>query len=444
MRILLVGSGGREHALAWKIAQSPLVRSLDVEPGNGGTEGLKLAAGGAVQNMDGGPATMDEIVLIASLGAKFWTGEVRRMTDLVVVGPEGPLADGIADQLRARGIPTFGPSRAAAQLEASKAFAKDFMQRHNIPTAEYGAFSDARAAKAFLDRFQAPYVIKADGLAAGKGVVIAASRAEAEAEIDAMLGGRFGAASRRVVIEEHMTGEEASFFALTDGTTVLPLAAAQDHKRAYDGDQGPNTGGMGAYSPTPALSDAQATEVMTRIVRPTIAGMTAEGAPFQGVLFVGLMMTAEGPKVVEYNVRFGDPECQILMMRMKSDIVPYLHAAATGTLASRPPIEWDPRPAVTVVMAAKGYPGEVQKGSVIRGVERANALPGVTVFVAGAEREGGQLVATGGRVLNVTAVGDTVAEATARAYAGVDAIDWPGGFCRRDIAQRALTGGDAS
>jgi len=428
MNILLVGSGGREHALAWKIAQSPRVAALHVAPGNAGTGGLALAGGGHADNV---PLEVHDIGGLAAFAG-------AEAIDLVVVGPEAPLAEGLADRLRADGIATFGPSAAAARLESSKAFSKEFMARCAIPTAQFGAFSDPTQAKAFLDRFAPPYVIKADGLAAGKGVAIAQTRADAEAEIDDMLGGRFGDSSRTVVIEEFMAGEEASFFALLDGETAIPLAAAQDHKRAYDGDRGPNTGGMGAYSPTPALTDAQAGEVMARIVEPTAAGMAAEGAPYRGVLYVGLMMTDEGPKVVEYNVRFGDPECQILMRRMASDVVPYLLASATGGLAALPPVAWDPRPAVTVVMAARGYPGVVETGSIIRNVDKAQALDGVEVFIAGAAREDGKLIATGGRVLNVTAVGDTLEDAVARAYAGVDAIEWPDGFFRLDIAHRAL------
>jgi phosphoribosylamine--glycine ligase len=432
MRILLVGAGGREHALVWKMAQSPRLgareSALFVAPGNAGTDNIRLASGSQAQNV---------LVAAHDVGGLVAFAEQERV-DLVVVGPEGPLAAGLADRLRDAGVATFGPSRAAARLESSKSFAKDFMRRHSIPTAQYGVFEDAGEAKAFLDRFSAPYVIKADGLASGKGVAIPETRAEAEAEIDAMLGGRFGDASRTLVVEEFMTGEEASFFALVDGETAIPLAAAQDHKRAHDGDTGPNTGGMGAYSPTPALNEAQAAFVMERVVRPTVEGLAAEGAPYRGVLYVGLMMTPEGPKVVEYNVRFGDPECQILMMRMKSDVVPYLEAAATGGLAALGPIQWDDRPAVTVVMAAAGYPGTPETGATIRGIEAADALPGVKVFVAGARREGGALIADGGRVLNVTAIGDTLVQAAARAYAGVDAIDWPESFHRRDIAHRAL------
>ena len=427
MKLLLVGSGGREHALAWKIAQSPQVDRLLVAPGNAGTEGIPMAAGGAVANLALAADDVDGIVAFAADAA----------VDLVVIGPEAPLAAGLADALRAKGVATFGPDRAAAQLEASKAFSKEFMRANGVPTAAYGVFDDAAEAKAFLDRFEAPYVIKADGLAAGKGVVIAKTRAKAEATIDAMLDGKHGDASATIVIEEFMAGEEASFFALLDGETAIPLVGAQDHKRAYDGDDGPNTGGMGAYSPTPALTPAIVEDVMARVVRPTAEGLARDGAPYKGVLYVGLMMTDEGAKVVEYNVRFGDPECQVIMMRMKSDLVPYLLACAKGALADAPPIDWDPRPAVTVVMAAKGYPDAYEKGSVIAGLDAANAQPGVVVFHAGTAMKDGAVTANGGRVLNVTAIGDTVEDAVARAYAGVDAIDWPEGFHRRDIAHRA-------
>jgi phosphoribosylamine--glycine ligase len=427
MKILLVGSGGREHALAWKIAQSPRVTHLFVAPGNAGTAATPLAGGDEAINIAIAADDVDGLVTFA----------VDAAIDLVVVGPEAPLAAGLADQLRAKGIATFGPDAAAARLESSKAFSKEFMRSHDVPTAGYGVFDNQREAKRSLTGFEPPYVIKADGLAAGKGVVIAQTREDAEAAIDEMLLGRFGDASSTIVIEEFMTGEEASFFALVDGETAIPFAAAQDHKRAYDGDMGPNTGGMGAYSPTPALTAEQAEEVMATSVRPTVEGMAQRGAPYRGVLFVGLMMTEDGPKVVEYNVRFGDPECQVLMVRMKSDIVPYLDAAAKGALADAPPIAWDPAFALTVVMAAKGYPGAVEKGSRIDGIEAANALPGVTVFHAGTTLKDGAVTANGGRVLNVTASGATIDEAIARAYAGVDAIDWPEGFCRRDIAFRA-------
>jgi len=312
------------------------------------------------------------------------------------------------------------------------------MRDNAIPTADYGVFDDAGEAKAFLDRFEAPFVIKADGLAAGKGVVIAPTRAEAEDAIDAMLGGRFGAASKTVVIEEHMTGTEASFFALIDGRAAIPFGSAQDHKRAHDGDTGPNTGGMGAFSPSPLIGDAETADIMARIVQPTVDGLAQDGSPYRGVLYVGLMLTNEGPKVVEYNVRFGDPECQILMLRLMSDLVPLLDACAKGDLADADTVTWDPRPAVTVVMAAKGYPGSYEKDTPIAGVDAANALDDVTVFQAGtALGPDRSLRAIGGRVLNVSAIGATCDAAADLAYAGVAAIDWPGGFFRRDIARRA-------
>jgi phosphoribosylamine--glycine ligase len=357
---------------------------------------------------------------------------------LVIVGPEGPLVAGLADRLRAIDIPVFGPSARAAILEGSKGFSKDFMAKYGIPTAAYGRFAEPGKAKAFLDRFSPPYVLKADGLAAGKGVVIAETRGEAEAEIDAMLSGKFGAASASVVIEEFMAGEEASFFALCDGEIAVPLAGAQDHKRVGEGDTGPNTGGMGAYSPAPILDLAMQQRVMDEIVTPTVRGMAAEGRPYRGVLFVGLMIDAKGPRVVEYNCRFGDPECQVIMTRLKDDPLPQLLACATGGLAGCRRLERFSDPAVTVVMAAAGYPGEPRKGGVIRGLEAAGKVPGVTVFHAGTARKGEDIVANGGRVLNVTATGPSLADAVRRAYQAVDLIDWPDGFCRRDIAWRAL------
>ncbi len=430
MKILLVGSGGREHALAWKIAQSPDVTELIVAPGNAGTTTVALAAGGDAANAD---VAADDVEGLAGLAKEAGV-------DLVVIGPEAPLALGLSDRLRAEGIPAFGPSAAAAKLETSKAFAKEFMRENAIPTAEYGVFSDPHEAKVFLDRLDGPpYVIKADGLAAGKGVVIAETREAAEAEIDAMLSGRFGTASRTVVVEEFMSGVEASVFALTDGEAVRVMAAAQDHKRAFDHDAGPNTGGMGAYSPTPAIADADLAAVTDAVVAPTIAGMAKDGAPYRGVLYVGLMMTPAGPKVVEYNVRFGDPECQVLMARLQSDLVPYLLACAKGGLGDLPEMAFSPAPAVAVVLATRGYPEAYPKGSTIRGTDAAGAVDGVTVFHAGTARNAaGDLVAAGGRVLNVTAIGDTLEVAVARAYTAVDRIDWPEGFHRTDIAWRAL------
>jgi len=422
MKVLVVGSGGREHALVWKIAQSPSVTSVLAAPGSAAISKLAACHEISVSDLDG---------LVALARAE--------SVDLVVVGPENPLCDGLADRLRAAGIATFGPSALAARLETSKAFAKDFYARHDVPSARYGTFSDAAEAKAFLDRFEPPYVLKADGLAAGKGVVILDDRPAAEAEIDAFLSGKFGAASSTLVIEEFMAGEEVSIFALCDGKDVLYCGAAQDHKRVGEGDSGPNTGGMGAYSPAPIATPALIETAMKTIIEPVANGLAAEGAPFQGVLFAGIMVTADGPKVVEFNIRFGDPECQVLMMRIADDLLPYLQAAATGGLAAMAPLSWTPEPAITVVMAANGYPDSYEKGSVINGVDEANRMEGVVVFEAGTARNAaGERIAAGGRVLNVTANGDTLHYAVDRAYAAVDQIDWPGGFCRRDIAWRAL------
>jgi phosphoribosylamine--glycine ligase len=422
MNILVVGSGGREHALAWKIKQSPLLTRLVSAPGNPG---------------------MAELGEVRPVGATDVAGQVALAkevaADLVVIGPDAAIEAGLADALAAAGIPAFGATASAGRLESSKAFTKDFCARHGLPTAAYGVFEDAAKAKAFLDGFSAPYVIKADGLALGKGVVIAESRDEAEAAIDDMLGGKFGAAGAQVVVEEFMAGEEVSLFALSDGKTSLFCGAAQDHKRAYDGDVGPNTGGMGTYSPPPVLTPALQAQATRELIEPTVAGMAAEGAPYAGVLYAGLMLTEAGPKLVEYNARFGDPECQVLMLRMKSDLVPYLLACATRTLAEQPPIEWRDEAAVCVVLAADGYPESPVKGSHIHGAD-SDLGEGVTVFHAGTSRDAdGALRAAGGRVLNVCALGSTIREARDRAYAAVDAIDWPGGFHRRDIAWRALS-----
>jgi phosphoribosylamine--glycine ligase len=422
MKVLIIGSGGREHALAWKIAQSPLLTELHAAPGSAAMGEHASCHDIAVSDLDGLVDLARELSI-----------------ELVVVGPENPLCDGLADRLRRLGIAVFGPSKLAARLETSKAFAKDFYARHNVPSARYGTFSDAAEAKAFLDQFQPPYVLKADGLAAGKGVVILDDRAEAEAEIDAFLSGKFGDASKTLVIEEFMAGEEVSIFALCDGKSVLYCGAAQDHKRVGEGDTGLNTGGMGAYSPAPVASQALIDEAMKTIIEPVARGQAAEGHPFQGVLFAGLMVTKDGPKVVEFNIRFGDPECQVLMMRIESDLLPYLAAVANGTLSDMEPIRWSSEPAITVVMAAKGYPGDYKKGSVIKGVTEANRMEGVHVFEAGTARNAkGERIANGGRVLNVTASGETLHYAVDRAYAAVDKINWPEGFCRRDIAWRAL------
>jgi phosphoribosylamine--glycine ligase len=421
MNVLLIGSGGREHALAWKIAQSPLLTRLTAAPGNPGIAALCETRAVSVTDVEGLVALAQEIV-----------------ADLVVVGPEAALEVGIADRLAAVGIACFGPTQAAARLETSKAFSKAFADRHGLPTAAHLAFEDDDNAKSSLDKFLPPYVIKADGLAAGKGVVIAKDRAEAEDAIDHMLGGRFGAAGARVVIEEFMAGEEASLFALSDGETAILFGGAQDHKRAYDGDEGPNTGGMGAYAPAPILTDAVTQAARTSMIEPTVRGMAAEGAPYRGVLYAGLMIEDGAPRLVEYNARFGDPECQVLMLRLKSDVLPYLHAAATGGLSTLPAPEWRDEAVICVVLAANGYPEAPEKGSVIRGAE-ADFGEDVAVFHAGtARREDGALIASGGRVLNVCARGATLEDARAKAYAAIAGIDWPEGFHRTDIGWRAL------
>jgi phosphoribosylamine--glycine ligase len=425
MKILIVGGGGREHALAWKLRNSKRVDEVVCAPGNPGIAEVARCE----------PVSIDDIEGLVALGK-------REKPHLVIVGPEAPLVAGLADRLRALDIPVFGPSARAAMLEGSKGFSKDFMARYNIPTARFRRFdaSQAAEAKAYIDTFDGPpYVIKADGLAAGKGVVIPTSRAEAEAEIDAMLSGRFGAASTSLVIEEFMAGEEASFFALCDGETAIPLAGAQDHKRVGDGDTGPNTGGMGAYSPAPILDDAMQARVMEEIVLPTVKGMKKDGRPYKGVLFVGLMIDKGEPRVVEYNVRFGDPECQAIMVRLRDDPLPQFIACAVGELAGAQRLQRFSDPSVTVVLAAKGYPGEPAKGGAIRNLREAGKVPGVQIFHAGTAMKDDQLVANGGRVLAVTATGANVAEAQARAYEAVDRIDWPDGFCRRDIAWRALS-----
>jgi phosphoribosylamine--glycine ligase len=419
MNVLLIGSGGREHALAWKLAQSPLLTKLYAAPGNPG-----IAQEAECVALD----VADHAAVVAFSREK--------AIDLVVVGPEAPLVAGLADALRAAGIKVFGPSAAAARLEGSKGFTKDLCARYGIPTGAYGRFADATEAKAYARRMGAPLVVKADGLAAGKGVTVAMDLDEALEAIDACFDGAFGAAGAEVVVEEYLEGEEASFFCLCDGATALPFGSAQDHKRVGDGDTGPNTGGMGAYSPAPVLDAAMEARVMREIVDPTLHGMAQMGCPFSGVLFVGLMIGADGPKLIEFNVRFGDPECQVLMMRLKDDLLVLLEAAADGQLG-HVSARWREEAALTVVMAAKGYPGTPQAGTPIRGIEAAEAA-GAKVFHAGTKRADGELVAAGGRVLDVTATGRTVGEAQARAYAAVDRIDWPGGFCRRDIGWRAV------
>lgn len=420
MNVLLIGSGGREHALAWAISGSALLNKLYCAPGNAG-----IAALAECVELDGS----DHAAVVAFCGAKD--------VSFVVIGPEAPLVSGLADALAAAHIKHFGPSKAAAQLEGSKGFTKDLCAEFRIPTAAYARFSDAAAARAYVLRQPLPVVVKADGLAAGKGVVIAHSRDDAVAAIDSCFSGAFGAAGGEVVIEEFLRGEEASFFALVDGLHAMPLVAAQDHKRVGDGDTGPNTGGMGAYSPAPVVTPEIERRVMAEIIEPTVAAMAARGMPFKGVLFAGLMIGPEGPKLIEYNVRFGDPETQVLMMRLKSDLLTALIATAEGVLKDFD-LRWYADAALTVVLAANGYPGMPEKGTEIRGLEAAAAVEGVEIFHAGTRRDGHRLVANGGRVLNVTARGATVAEAQERAYAAIGKIDWPGGFFRRDIGWRAI------
>jgi phosphoribosylamine--glycine ligase len=420
MNILLLGSGGREHALAWKIAASPLVTKLWCAPGNAG-----IAREAECVALD----ITDHAAVIAFCKAS--------KVDFVVVGPDAPIAAGIVDDLNAAGFKAFGPTKAAGQLESSKNFTKALCRANHIPTAAYEHFADADQAKAYIRKQGAPIVIKADGLAAGKGVVVAMTEAEALAAIDMMFGGGFGDAGAEVVIEEFMQGEEASFFALCDGEHALPLATAQDHKRAFDGDKGPNTGGMGAYSPAPVMTEAMCAGVMDEMIYPTLRALSAMGSPYKGVLFAGIMVTAQGPKLIEYNARFGDPECQVLMLRMMSDILPALIACADGQLKNFS-LRWYDEVALTVIMATKGYPGDYGKGSVIEGLEDAAKVEGVEIFHAGTKADGGRIVANGGRVLNVCAVGKTVTEAQQRAYQAVDRIQWPEGFCRRDIGWQAV------
>jgi phosphoribosylamine--glycine ligase len=418
MNILLIGSGGREHALAWAISSSPMCDRLFVAPGNPGI-------GQIARNVD--LSVSDHAAVIAFCRAE--------TIGLVVVGPEAPLVAGLADDLAAAGIKCFGPKKVPAQLEGSKGFTKDICAKYDIPTAAYGRFRDKQAALAYLDAHDAPIVIKADGLAAGKGVTVAMDMATAREAVEDIFSGKFGGAE--CVIEEFLEGEEASFFVLTDGKNALPLATAQDHKRVGDGDTGPNTGGMGAYSPAPCMSPALCEEALETIVKPTIRALQDMGHPYVGVLYAGLILTEDGPKLIEYNCRFGDPEAQVLMMRLKDDLVTLLLACCDGTL-DKVSARWLDDVALTVVMCAKGYPGDVVKGTDIRGLDRAAALEGVEIFHAGTSAKDGRIMANGGRVLNVTARGATVREARERAYAAVDRIDWPEGFCRRDIAWRAL------
>lgn len=419
MKVLLIGSGGREHSLAWALAKSPKLTKLYAAPGNAG-----IAALAELSDLD--VSNHDAVITFCQ----------EKQIEFVVVGPEAPLVAGLVDDLNAAGIKAFGPAKAPAQLEGSKAFTKAVCDEADIPTAGYGRFDNEAGALAYVREKGAPIVIKADGLAAGKGVVVAMTQEEAEAAVTACFEGTFGAAGSEVVIEEFLEGEEASFFVLSDGTNALPLATAQDHKRAYDGDEGPNTGGMGAYSPAPVLTDDLIADVMKRIIEPTIATLAKRGTPFKGVLYAGLMITADGPKLIEYNTRFGDPECQVLMMRLKSDLLEMMLASADGTLDQQT-AEWRDDVALTVVMAAKGYPGSYEKGTEINGIDHADAAA-VKVFHAGTKSDGGKVLANGGRVLNVTALGSSVKDAQQAAYEAVQKIDWPEGFCRTDIGWRAV------
>jgi phosphoribosylamine---glycine ligase len=420
MHILLLGSGGREHALAWKIAASPLVTKLWCAPGNAG---IAQEAECVALDITDHAAVIDFCK--------------QNAVEFVVVGPDAPIAAGVVDDLNAAGFKAFGPTQAAGRLESSKSFTKALCRDNNIPTAKYQHFTDAEAAKAYIRVEGAPIVVKADGLAAGKGVVVAMTEQEALDAVDMMFGGGFGGAGAEVVIEEFMQGEEASFFALCDGEHALPLATAQDHKRAFDGDKGPNTGGMGAYSPAPVMTESISARVMDEMIMPTLRAMKAMGAPYRGVLFAGVMVTKDGPRLVEYNARFGDPECQVLMLRMMSDLVPALIASADGQLKNFD-LRWYDDVALTVIMATKGYPGDYGKGSVIRGLDDAAKIEGVEIFHAGTMAKDGQILANGGRVLNVCASGKSVLEAQQRAYAAVDRIEWPEGFCRRDIGWQAV------
>ncbi|HEY0855207.1 MAG TPA: phosphoribosylamine--glycine ligase [Devosia sp.] len=419
MRVMVIGSGGREHALAWAISRSPRVEKLFVAPGNGGTELI-------AENAE---------IDITNHGAVLAFARANRV-DFVVIGPDAPAVAGLGDDVRAAGFLCFGPSKAAAQLEGSKAFTKQICDEAGIPTAAYGRFDTEAEALAYVHEQGAPIVIKADGLAAGKGVTVAMTMQDAADAVRDCFSGAFGASGSSVVIEEFLTGEEASVFALCDGENIVMLASAQDHKRVWDGDRGPNTGGMGAYSPAPVMTDAMMERTRAEIIEPTVRRMRERGTPFTGVLYAGIMVTDTGPKLIEYNVRFGDPECQVLMMRLKTDIVDLLEATARGDLKGVTP-RWRDEVALTVVLATKGYPVSAVKGSVIKGADGQDSDT-LRVFHAGTARNGRHLVANGGRVLNITALGSSVAEAQARAYAAVDRVDWPEGFCRRDIGWRAI------
>ena len=420
MNVLLIGSGGREHALAWALAKSPKTERLFCAPGNGGIEAVATCVDLAVS---------DHPAVIAFCN--------ENAIGLVVIGPEAPLVDGLVDSLQDAGILAFGPSKAAAALEGSKGFTKDLCHDYAIPTAGYARCSTLKDALAELETRPVPVVIKADGLAAGKGVVIAETMGEAQAAIKDCFDGAFGGAGAEVVIEDFLVGEEASFFVLVDGKSVLPLATAQDHKRVGDGDVGPNTGGMGAYSPAPVMTPDLIQRTLDEIIEPTVRGMAERGTPYQGVLYAGLMITGKGPELIEYNVRFGDPECQVLMARLQSDLLELLSATASGTL-NTVSADWDDAPALCVVMAAHGYPGTPKKGTEIEGLDAASETDGVIIFHAGTKRDGDRTIVNGGRVLGVTATGETVKDAQARAYQAIAKLDWPDGFCRSDIGWRAV------
>jgi len=422
MRVLVVGQGGREHALCWKLVNSPSVTRVFCAPGNTGTA---LEA----DNIEISATDIPGLIRFAK----------QERIDLAVVGPEAPLVIGAVDAFQAEKIPAFGPSKLAAELEGSKVFAKELMRLAAVPTAEAKAFTDAAAAEAYVaERESTPLVVKADGLAQGKGVTVCSDKAQALEAVQRIMRAReFGDAGKRVIIEERLDGEEASILAITDGNTIIPLETAQDHKAAYDDDQGPNTGGMGAYSPAPLVTPALMDQIIGQILVPTVHTMNRQKRPFRGILYAGLMMTHQGPKVLEFNVRFGDPEAQPLLMRLKTDAGILLHAAATGKLGELPPLEWDPRPAVCVVMASAGYPGDYAKGATIRGLEDAAKLPDVKVFHAGTARRGNDVVANGGRVLGVTALGDNIGDAKLRAYQAVKQIRWDGAWCRKDISDKA-------
>jgi len=421
MKVLVVGSGGREHALCWAISKSPKCNKLYAAPGNAGIADVAECVKIKAEDVDG--------------IFKFAKSE---KIDFVVVGPEAPLVDGLVDKLEKAGIKAFGPSKKAAQLEGSKAFMKDLLGKYNIPTADYGVFDEPDAAKEYIMKMDGPVVVKADGLAAGKGVIVCHNKNEAYAAIDhIMIERAFGDAGDEVLVEEFMPGEEVSFFALVDGTTTVAMGSAQDHKAVHEGDTGPNTGGMGAYSPTPVIDTAMQKKIMAEIIQPTVEAMAAEGCPYKGVLFAGLMIADGKPKVLEYNVRFGDPECQVLMARMNSDVLEALLACAEGNLKDAK-ITWKKSTALVVVMAADGYPGNYAKGTSINNLTAANEIKGVEIFHAGTKLQGKKVVSNGGRVLGVTSIGKTVKDAQDKAYQAVDAIEWPDGFCRRDIGWRAV------